>query len=155
LCQPSDSCILVVMEARRRGGWNNSTVSDQEVRDLLDGGMSKASEIARHLTANGKPISQQAISKRIRNIRDADEERANYILPWRVNSRHAYGWVYISAVALGKHLKGIGLTPAQLTQAAELEEFLRERDAVLTYDHERGFLLRNRRPDDGPGALAA
>lgn len=118
-------------------------------------GTSGASAIARELTAAGKKITPQAISLRLRTIREIDEERANYLLPWRVKSpEHTYGWAYLAARAYAKREQGKGVTQQELKQAKELEEYLREHDAVLTYDHARGFLLRNRRPDDGPSGLA-
>jgi hypothetical protein len=115
-----------------------------------------ASAIAQHLTNLGRKISQQAISKRMQRLREVDEERANYVLPWRVRTEHSRGHIYEMVVALGKHQKGQGVTPYQLELAGKLEKYLRDRgDAVMTYDRDAGFILRNRRPDDGQGALAA
>lgn len=141
------------MDDTRRGG-RRPKVSDQEIRDFMDQGLG-ASDISRHLTDRGKPITQQGISKRVQRLRDADEERANYVLPWRVRTEHSRGWVYEAVVALGKHQKGRGVTPYQLDQARKLEEYLRKRDAVVMYDRDAGFIIRNRRPDDGPNALVA
>jgi hypothetical protein len=114
-----------------------------------------ASAIAQHLTNLGRKISQQAISKRMHKLREVDEERVNYVLPWRVRTEHSRGHIYEMVVALGKHQKGQGITPYQLELARKLETYLRARDAVVMYDRDAGFILRNRRPDDGHGALAA
>lgn len=119
-------------------------------------GHNGASAIARELTAAGKKITPQAISPRLKVIREEEDSRANYILPWRVKSpEHTYGWAYNSARAYAKRERGRGLSQQELRQARELEDYLREHDAVLTYDHKRGFALRNRRPDDGPSGLVA
>ncbi len=143
------------MSTHRRGGWGNQVVTDQEIRDLLGAGVLGASAIARALTSQGKKITPQAISLRLKVLREEDESRANYILPWVVKApEHTYGWAYTAARAYAKREQGKGLTQVELRRAKELEEILREKDAVLTYDHKRGFLLRDRRPDDGPSGLA-
>lgn len=119
-------------------------------------GVKGPSAIARHLTANGTQITAQAIHLRLKRILAEDEDRAQRLLPWTVRSpEHAQGWVYGAARAYAKWQKGAGLDARELRYARELEEYLNKHDAVLTYDHDRGFLLRNRRPDDGPSGLAA
>lgn len=139
------------MDVERRGG-RRSQISDDEIRSLMDKGM-RATQIAQHFTQRGRSITQQAISLRIKRLTEDGEERANRLLPWPVRTEHARGWVYTAVVAYAKHQQGAGITPAQLDQSRKLEQYLKDRDAVVTYDHDAGFILRNRRPEDGATAL--
>jgi hypothetical protein len=121
----------------------------------MDKGLN-AKQIAEHFTTLGRQISGEAIRLRINRIRSKDEERARFLLPWRVKSpEHTQGWVYTAVRAYAKWQKGAGLTPYELDQARQLDEYLKSRDAVLTYDHASGFTIRSRRPGDGPSALVA
>jgi hypothetical protein len=130
-----------------------SDITDEEIRHLMDQGLS-ASAIARHFTERGRRRTAQAMALRVRKLRDQAAERANYILPWRIQDAHGSGWVYKSALAYAKQRAGRGVTPDELKMSRELEYMLSERDAVLTYDYNQGFQIRDRRPDDGPGVLA-
>lgn len=142
------------MDEQRRGG-RRSAIGDDEIRSLMDRGL-RATEIASHFTERGRRITSQAIGQRIRRIQESDEDRANYVLPWRVRSpEHAQGMVYKMALAYAKHQQGRGLTPYELDLARKFERYANDRDMVLGYDHESGFFWRNRRPGDGPAALAA
>jgi len=142
----------MMTEQGRRGGAR-SAISDDEIVALLDDGMNY-SEIARHFTDRGRSITQQAISLRVRKIRDKEEDRSKYILPWSVRSpAHTQGWVYRAAVAYGKRQSGRGISPQDVKLAKDLEAFLLRQDAVLSYDYNEGFVLRNRRPGDRDGLL--
>jgi len=134
-------------EPHRRGGRKPS-ISDDEIVAKLDEGLNY-SEIARHFTDQGRSITQQAISLRVKRIREGQEDRAKYILPWPVRSpQHTQGWVYRAAVGYGKRQSGRGASPQELKWARELEAFLLRNDAVLTYSYNDGFMLRNRRAGD-------
>lgn len=143
------------MKAERRGGWHLEKVSDQEIQDKLDAGIDTAAGVARAFRNEGIEITQQAISARLRKMREDKDERAGRVLPWAVRSPdHSTGWVFLAARAYATWQKGGGLDPRELKLAKELDGYLRQHDAVLTYDRSRGFLMRNRRPDDGPSGLA-
>lgn len=129
-------------------------IQDEDIQDLLDRGMTKV-EIADHFTALGKRISSQGITWRIKRMQENIHERSRFVMPWVVRSpTHTQGWVYKAAVAYGKARNGRGVSPQELRWMRELEQFLAAYDAVLTYDYNKGFMLRNRRPEDGPSMLA-
>lgn len=141
------------MSDKRRGG-PTPKVSDDEIRALLDKGLN-GSQIAKHFTGLGRKITAAAIYLRIQKLRDASESEANRILPWSVRTEHGDGWVYKATVALAKREKGLGVTPRDLEMAKQLEKFLRDRDAVISYERESGFVLRNRRATDGDTPIVA
>jgi len=131
-----------------------SGIEDDEIKTLLEQGMNK-SEMARWFTERGRRITQQAIGQRIKRIQEDADSQSRYVMPWVVRSpHHTQGWVYRAAVAYGKMRNGKGVSPQELRWMRELEEFLAKNEAVLTYDYNKGFMLRNRRPDDGPSMLA-
>jgi hypothetical protein len=136
----------MMVEARDRGGRRPS-VSDEQIRALLDKGLSNAA-IAREVG-----LTPQAIGPRVKKIRERDEERANYLLPWVVREQHATGWVYRAVRGYAKRRRGEGASPRELSEGAELEAYLHREDAVVGYDYNRGFYLRSRQPDDGPSML--
>lgn len=142
------------MGYERRGG-RRPVISDQEIRDQMDKGLN-AGQIATYYTNLGRQITSEAIRQRIVKMRDKDQEREGFILPWQIRQEHANGGpIYKMVLAYGKHQKGHGLTPYELEQSRKLEQYLKDRDAVITYNKDEGFIVRNRRPGDGPGALAA
>ncbi len=131
-----------------------SGIEDEEIQKLLDKGLNKK-EIADWFTERGRRISPQAVGQRVQRILDEEDARTRYVMPWVVRSPlHAQGWVYRAAVAYGKMRQGKGVSPQELRWMRELEEFLATHEAVLTYDYNKGFMLRNRRPGDGPSMLA-
>lgn len=136
-------------EPRRRRGRAPS-ISDDEIQKLLDEGLNQ-SEIARWFTERGRSITAQAISLRVKRIRE--DQKENYILPWAVRTVHSTGFVFHAVVAYAKWRRGEALTDRQKTELRQLEQKLHELDAVITYDYHQGFVLRNRRPDDGPNLL--
>ncbi len=130
-----------------------SAIGDGEIKKLLDKGLSK-SAIARHFTDRGRPITQQAISLRVKKILEGDEDRSKYILPWVIRTpTHTQGWVYRAVKAYAKYRRGRGVTPQEISHARELEDMLTKHDAVITYDYNKGFMLRSRRPEDGANLL--
>lgn len=131
-----------------------SAIGDDEIKALLDQGLSK-SAIARHFTERGRSITQQAISLRVRKIQEDDTDRSQYILPWVIRTpTHTQGWVYRAVKAYAKFRQGKGVSPQELAWLRELEQALTDHDAVITYDYNKGFMLRDRRPQDGPSLLA-
>lgn len=137
------------MNERRRGGATPK-VTDDEIRALLDKGLNGA-QIARQVG-----LTPQAISLRLKTIRSVDEERAGLILPWVVKSpEHTQNWIYKAVRAHAKHSQGRGVSPRELDMSRELERYLRERNAVIGYDHRDGFFLRDRRPSDGDTLIVA
>lgn len=138
-------------ERINRGG-RPSSISNDEIIPLLDKGMT-ASEIARYFTGRGRPITQQAISLRRAKIRDGEQDRTRNSMPWVVRTEHSTGWVYRAASAYGKWRVGRGVSPQEMKWARALEDWLIQNDAVLTYDYNEGFMLRNRRPGDREGLL--
>lgn len=142
------------MDSTRRKPGRRPTISDDELVAQADLGLSQ-SEIARHFTALGRPISQQRVGQRLNAIREGAKDRESRLLPWVVRTEHAGGHVYLMVVALAKREKGLGITPYQLQLAKQLEKWLREREGVMTYDYEAGFQVRNRRPTDGDTLLTA
>lgn len=134
---------------------SRSGIEDDEIQTLLDQGLNK-SDIARHFTERGRTITQQAIGQRIKRIQEEADSRSRYVMPWVVRSpTHTQGWVYRAAVAYGKARAGKGVSPQELRWMRDLEEFLAKHEAVLTYDYNKGFMLRGRRQDDGPSMLAS
>lgn len=120
----------------------------------MDKGLN-ARQIAEGFTNGGRSITAEAIRQRINRMRDEDEERANFLLPWRVRQEHSQGTVYKAIVAHAKHQKGLGVTPYELDLERQLLEKLQPRNAVIGYDRDSGFVVRNRRPGDGTSALVA
>jgi len=140
------------MSDERRGGAPLK-VSDDEIRALLDKGLNGA-QMARHFTERGRRMTPQAISLRLKKIREQGEERAGLILPWAVKSpEHTQNWVYKAVVAWAKHNQGRGVSPRELDMSRDLERYLHKRKSVVGYDHKTGFFLRDRRPSDGDGML--
>lgn len=137
----------MMTEARRTRGAK-SHVSDQEISDLYDQ-LGNYSAVGRKVG-----LTPQAISLRMKAIREKQEDRARYILPWAVRVEHSQGWVYRAAKAYAKWRRADAISPRELAEARELEEFLASQDAVLTYDYNRGFAIRNRRAGDRPGILS-
>jgi len=136
---------------RRRGPTSN--ISDDEIKKLMDEGMNP-SQIARYFTDRGRPITHQGIRLRVKTIREAEADRSNYLLPWAIRTEHATGFVYRAVKAYAKARRGEALNERERIERTKLEDELHALDAVLMYDYNRGFKLRNRRPDDGPSLLA-
>lgn len=136
----------MMTEARRRRG-PQPAIDESELRKLADQGLS-GSAIARQLG-----VSPQAVNKRLQRLREQDQDRAAFLLPWSVRSEHADGYVYRAVVAYGHRMRGEALNQRQRTELSELEAFLHRHAAVVTYDYNKGFMIRNRRQDDGPGLL--
>lgn len=130
-------------------------ITDEEIQALIEKGMNKV-EIARHFTERGRKISSQGINWRIKRMQEDSNERSRFVMPWVIRSpTHTQGWVYLAAKAYGKMRAGKGVDKEDLRRMRELEEFLAEHEAVLTYDYNKGFMLRGRRPEDGPSMLAS
>lgn len=136
----------MMTEARRRRG-PQPAINDDELRALVEKGMS-GSAIARELG-----VSATAVNKRLQRLREKDQDRAAFLLPWAVRSEHADGYVYRAVLAYGHRMRGEALNQRQRTELAELEAFLHQHDAVVTYDYNQGFMIRNRRPGDGPSLV--
>lgn len=132
----------MMTEARRTWGRRPS-VSDDDIKAMLAKGMSGAA-IGRHVG-----LTQQAINQRIKRIREEAAGKAEFLLPWAVKQAHATGYVHRAVLAYAHRQRGEALSPRARTELAALEEFLHEHDAVVTYDYNQGWQIRNRRPDDG------
>lgn len=132
----------MMTEARRPRGARTD-LTDDELWRLHEQGMS-GSEIARR---TGR--SAQAVNFRLKRIREQRQDTGNYLLPWAVKNAHATGYVYRAVLAHAHRQRGEALTVRARTELAALEEFLHEHDAVVTYDYNQGWQIRNRRPEDG------
>lgn len=140
--------------ARRPTRSGAQRVTDSQFQEMMDKGMTQA-EMTRHINEElFVSISRQAVHQRVKKLMEDRGEHLQRILPWRMRVEHKSGWVYNAALAYTKMRRGDGMTSRELTEARELEAHLHKLNAVLTYNRDKGFVLRNRRPDDGPGALA-
>lgn len=134
------------VERRRRG--KQPAVTDEQIQAFLDKGLN-GSAIARQVG-----LTPQAISLRIKRLRADEADKQNYRLPWSVRVAHTTGYVYRAVVAYAKYRRGEPLTERERQERVQLEEYLHREEAVVTYDYNRGFMLRGRRPSDGPSHLA-
>lgn len=130
-----------------------SLIGDDEIATLMAQELNNT-QIAKWFTERGRSITQQAISMRVRRILERDMERTKYVLPWMVRSpEHAQGWVWRAVLAYAKMRKGRGVSAQDIKLARSLEDFLFKEEAVVTYDWNKGFMLRDRRPEDGASLL--
>ena len=142
---------------KREGGvMAPPKVPEHVIVELMDEGLAHA-EIARRVG-----LSQQAVTERIGRIRarDGDAPAKDRLLPWTVKGPHRTGNMLYQALLHYAHWRrGDRLTPSQYRQAKELEDLLTDvsrfppNGAVMLYDPRRGFVVRNRRPGDGPEIL--
>lgn len=130
-------------EARRYRGVRTDLNDDDLWRMYSEHGMS-GSEIARR---TGR--TPQAINFRLKRLRENRVETNGYLLPWAVKAAHATGYVHRAVIAYAHRQRGEALTLRQRTELEQMEMFLREHDAVITYDYNQGYAIRNRRPEDG------
>lgn len=110
---------------------------------MLAKGMS-GSQIARQV---GR--TPQAINMRIKRIREEEAGQSEYLLPWAVKQAHATGYVHRAVIAYAHRQRGEAISSRARTELAQLEEFLHQHGAVITYDYNQGFMIRERRPEDG------
>lgn len=126
-------------------------VTDEELEEFRSRGLN-AIQIADLLRERGIKISKQAIYARLNKLgQQVDRSR---ILPWEVRAIHANNnRIYASVLAYGKWRNAQQLSDYERKLALEFEEAMTSLGHVLLYDPHRGFVTRDRRPDDGPSAL--
>lgn len=139
---------MSTQEARRPLG-RPPTVSDEEIATLEKQGLN-GSEIGRRVG-----LTPQAVSLRLKRLREAREKVREGNLPWTVKAAHSKGYVYRAAMAYGRWRAGKpDLGERERRERAELEAWLTKHNAVLCYDRDEGFMVRPRRDTDGPDLLA-
>lgn len=135
-------------------------VTDAELLAFMAEGL-KVADMVRRLASQDPPVhvTHQALSPRVRALRNG--ERATFLLPWQVRPEHEASTLYRTLTAYAKWRRGESQSEKWLKEAQKLEAKLSDPrefpplGAIMIYDPKKGFMLRNRRPDDEPGLLAA
>jgi len=130
-------------------------ITDAELSAWKEEGLTYT-EMQRRLEQLGRPILTTAgLSYRWKQI-EAKRGEDSRILPWTIAVEHSQNFYMYSAVlAYGKMRKGLGLSDKDRRLAREFEQQMQEAGTVLYYNRDEGFVLRRRRPDDGPSMLVS